>query len=178
VCLGKKLILPLIKTRTWQTCRLRFFTGYKQVVARALFSSTCLPFQEQKDSGSEAPAPSAFRDLPVPKNIQNGDMRDVIMGVPSTPEDYEDLRHGLPPLATCPLQLEFHTRRKNLENNALSSLHRLYCNPRPPKTHTLTSRAGSVTIYAKTTVHYSQASSIVPHLCRVKTTGYSSMQSF
>ena len=50
-------------------------------------------YQEQKDSGSEAPAPSAFRDLPVMKNIQNGDMRDVIMGVPTTPEDYEDLRH-------------------------------------------------------------------------------------
>lgn len=44
--------------------------------------------EEQKDSNSEAPAPSAFRDLPVPKNIGNGD---VIMGVPTTPEDYEDL---------------------------------------------------------------------------------------
>jgi hypothetical protein len=51
--------------------------------------------QEQKDSGSEAPAPSAFRDLPAPKNNQNGDIRDAIMSVPSTPEDYEDLRHEL-----------------------------------------------------------------------------------
>ena len=46
--------------------------------------------EEQKDSGSDAQAPSAFRDLPAPKNgtIANGD---IIMGVPPTQEDYEDL---------------------------------------------------------------------------------------
>ena len=43
----------------------------------------------QKDSGSEALAPSAFRDLLLdPKGVQNGE---VIMGVPTTQEDYEDL---------------------------------------------------------------------------------------
>ena len=42
-----------------------------------------------KDSNSDAPAPSAFRDLPVPKGSPaNGDL---IMGVPATPEDHEDL---------------------------------------------------------------------------------------
>lgn len=44
--------------------------------------------EEQRDSNSDAPAPSAFRDLPAPKNIQN---TDVIMGVPATPKDNEDL---------------------------------------------------------------------------------------
>ena len=47
--------------------------------------------EEQKDSGSDAQAPSAFRDLPAPsKNgtLTNGE---IIMGVPTTQEDYEDL---------------------------------------------------------------------------------------
>ena len=48
--------------------------------------------EEQKDSASESQAPTAFRDLPVPKNgygtLSNGD---IIMGVPATQEDYEDL---------------------------------------------------------------------------------------
>ena len=43
--------------------------------------------EEQKDSNSDAPAPSAFRDLPAPKNIQNGEL---IMGVPTVPEDHEE----------------------------------------------------------------------------------------
>lgn len=45
--------------------------------------------EEQKDSNSDAPAPSAFRDLPAPKNIQNGEL---IMGVPTTPEDHEETK--------------------------------------------------------------------------------------
>ena len=48
--------------------------------------------EEQRDSVSESQAPSAFRDLPAPKNgygtLSNGD---IMMGVPTTPEDYEDL---------------------------------------------------------------------------------------
>lgn len=46
--------------------------------------------EEQRDSASEAQAPSAFRDLPAPQNgsLSNGD---IIMGVPVTQEDYEDL---------------------------------------------------------------------------------------
>ena len=48
--------------------------------------------EEQRDSVNESQAPSAFRDLPAPKNgygtLSNGD---IIMGVPTTPEDYEDL---------------------------------------------------------------------------------------
>merc|ERR550532_916705 len=48
--------------------------------------------EEQRDSVSESQAPSAFRDLPAPKNgygtLSNGE---VIMGVPTTPEDFEDL---------------------------------------------------------------------------------------
>ena len=45
--------------------------------------------EEQKDSNSDAPAPSAFRDLPAPKNIQNGEL---IMGVPTVPEDHEETK--------------------------------------------------------------------------------------
>ena len=45
----------------------------------------------EKDVQSEAQAPSAFRDLPAPsKSDQNGS-GDIIMGVPTSPEDYEDL---------------------------------------------------------------------------------------
>ena len=43
-----------------------------------------------KDTASESQAPTAFRDLPIQKNgtLTNGD---IIMGVPTTQEDYEDL---------------------------------------------------------------------------------------
>ena len=47
--------------------------------------------EEQRDSVNEHQAPSAFRDLPAPKggaHLSNGE---VIMGVPTTPEDFEDL---------------------------------------------------------------------------------------
>ena len=46
--------------------------------------------EEQRDTASESQAPTAFRDLPAPKNgtLSNGD---IIMGVPTTQEDYEDL---------------------------------------------------------------------------------------
>ena len=47
--------------------------------------------EEQRDSVSEHQAPSAFRDLPAPSkgaHLSNGE---VIMGVPTTPEDFEDL---------------------------------------------------------------------------------------
>ena len=44
--------------------------------------------EDQKDTQSEVQAPSAFRDLPAPKQVQNGD---IIMGVPESPEDNEDL---------------------------------------------------------------------------------------
>ncbi len=44
--------------------------------------------EDQKDTVSESQAPSAFRDLPAPKVIQNGD---IIPGIPTTPEDHEDL---------------------------------------------------------------------------------------
>ena len=42
----------------------------------------------QRDNISESQAPSAFRDLPAPKVVQNGD---IIMGVPVAPDDNEDL---------------------------------------------------------------------------------------
>ena len=44
--------------------------------------------ENQNDNISESQAPSAFRDLPVPKVVQNGD---IIPGIPSMPEDHEDL---------------------------------------------------------------------------------------
>merc|ERR1719367_1439933 len=47
--------------------------------------------EEQRDSVNEHQAPSAFRDLPAPKggaHLSNGE---VIMGVPTMPEDFEDL---------------------------------------------------------------------------------------
>merc|ERR550532_2983642 len=46
--------------------------------------------EEQRDTASESQAPTAFRDLPAPKKgtLSNGD---IIMGVPATQEDYEDL---------------------------------------------------------------------------------------
>ena len=39
-------------------------------------------------SMSESQAPSAFRDLPAPKTVQNGD---IIEGIPTSPDDFEDL---------------------------------------------------------------------------------------
>ena len=49
--------------------------------------------EDQKDDNvSESQAPSAFRDLPAPKAVQNGcGVDDLIMGVPAAPEDHEDL---------------------------------------------------------------------------------------
>merc|ERR1711860_60286 len=44
--------------------------------------------ENQNDNISESQAPSAFRDLPVPKVVQNGD---ILSGIPSMPEDHEDL---------------------------------------------------------------------------------------
>ena len=44
--------------------------------------------ESQNDNMSESQAPSAFRDLPAPKVVQNGD---IIPGIPSMPEDFEDL---------------------------------------------------------------------------------------
>ena len=47
--------------------------------------------EEQRDSVSDHQAPSAFRDLPAPKNGDHLSNGEVIMGVPTTPEDFEDL---------------------------------------------------------------------------------------
>ena len=47
-----------------------------------------LPNYQNDDAISESQAPSAFRDLPPPKVVQNGD---IIHGIPSMPEDHEDL---------------------------------------------------------------------------------------
>ena len=47
--------------------------------------------EEQRDSVSDHQAPSAFRDLPAPKNGAHLSNGEVIMGVPTTPEDFEDL---------------------------------------------------------------------------------------
>lgn len=44
--------------------------------------------EDQKDNISESQAPSAFRDLPAPKVVQNGD---IMSGIPTVPEDHEDL---------------------------------------------------------------------------------------
>ncbi|CAB4059164.1 MYO7A [Lepeophtheirus salmonis] len=44
--------------------------------------------EDQKDNLSESQAPSAFRDLPVQKNVSNGD---IVSGIPTPPEDDEDL---------------------------------------------------------------------------------------
>merc|ERR1712223_1643603 len=47
--------------------------------------------EEQRDSVNEHQAPSAFRDLPAPKGGAHLSSGEVIMGVPTTPEDFEDL---------------------------------------------------------------------------------------
>lgn len=44
--------------------------------------------ENQNDNVSESQAPSAFRDFPLPKEVQNGD---IISGIPTMPEDDEDL---------------------------------------------------------------------------------------
>jgi myosin-7 len=58
--------------------------------------------EDQKDR-EPAPAPTAFIDLPAPKTL---DRNDVIMGVPVTPEDYEDLSEfKFPKFATTYFQV-------------------------------------------------------------------------
>ncbi len=47
--------------------------------------------QKDTTTASEAPAPTAFRDLPAPRPSENGAAGDIIMGVPQAPEDNEDL---------------------------------------------------------------------------------------
>ena len=68
--------------------RAKFKTFYKTVLKKT-YNSVLLDdsavvddmfgfLEEQKDSGSDAPAPSAFRDLPAPKNIQTTEVCVVV----------------------------------------------------------------------------------------------------